>query len=343
MLCCDPALFFYVTSNVHTTKGISPCSQNLLPLCAARPRPSRSVGALRCRHTQDGITMPSYASPLVCLLLLLVPRLGFGDQHNSSLLERLAYHYGSDKARDDHGYVKAYSMLFDARRYHVNEMVEIGVASGQSMQIWARYFPRATVRGVDIKLRSVAQEIAHQWHPRVQLFELDSTDAAAIARSMNLQEGSQDIIIDDGLHEPTTNQRTLEAFWPYLRPGGYYVIEDIATGADPSGQSYVRGKPRSPSGTSALAHSPNSWSETTRAILEGNDVLFLDTLVGHRDFDALRKKMGTSWMESRVNHNSHMLVILKRTQPLPALQINAGSVAMTDQRVKLKAMDDIVP
>ena len=52
-----------------------------------------------------------------------------------NLLERLAYHYGSDKSRDDHGYVKLYSMLLEARRQSVSNLTEVGVSGGQSLQM----------------------------------------------------------------------------------------------------------------------------------------------------------------------------------------------------------------
>ena len=42
-----------------------------------------------------------------------------------------------------------------------------------------------------------------------------------------------DIVIDDGDHRQRTgNAKTLLSFWHIVKPGGYYVIEDISTGAD---------------------------------------------------------------------------------------------------------------
>ena len=73
----------------------------------------------------------------------------------ANLLERLAYHYGSDKSRDDHGYVKLYSMLFEQRRQPrfgrtvVANLTEVGVSGGQSLQMWAEYFPKARTRRLD--------------------------------------------------------------------------------------------------------------------------------------------------------------------------------------------------
>ena len=67
-----------------------------------------------------------------------------------------------------------------------------------------------------------------------------------------------------------------------------------------------------------------------RELLEQNDVFFADTLVGHRAFDSFRRGMGVTWMRDRVNHNSHLLVLRKRTAPRARAQptMHYGKVAM---------------
>ena len=54
----------------------------------------------------------------------------------SPTLEELAFHLGTDKSQDDHKYVHAYMALFDPIRWKVRNMMEIGVATGQSLQMW---------------------------------------------------------------------------------------------------------------------------------------------------------------------------------------------------------------
>ena len=36
-----------------------------------------------------------------------------------------------------------------------------------------------------------------------------------------------DVIIDDGLHYDETQVVTMENLWARVRPGGYYIIEDV--------------------------------------------------------------------------------------------------------------------
>ena len=47
-----------------------------------------------------------------------------------------------------------------------------------------------------------------------------------------------DLVLDDGDHFPLSNEITLVHFWPFVKKGGYYVIEDVATGARPKTGRY---------------------------------------------------------------------------------------------------------
>eukprot|EP00966_Prymnesium_polylepis_P221233 5117700-Prymnesium_polylepis.1 len=69
-----------------------------------------------------------------------------------------------------------------------------------------------------------------------------------------------------------------------------------------------------------------------KQILHTNDVFFADTSVGHRAFDRFvqnSNKGPVHYMKDRVDHNSHVLVIKKRSTPRTRdVQVHAGSVAM---------------
>ena len=239
------------------------------------------------------------------------------DEH---LLERLAYHYGTDKSRDDHKYTDQYAMLFDDRRFRVRNVTEVGVSGGQSLQMWAEYFPGARVWGVDLHLLDTAVQIAASWSPRITLVEANSLNVTAVQAALpSIANETQDLIIDDGLHSPEANQATLGVFWRYVRPGGYYVIEDMPTGADVSGERYAT-RHRNPDGFNPMVHNEAFWTVATRDIMHNNDVTFVDTLAGTRSFNTLKSRM-TKWMTTRVNHNSHMLIIRKRSHPPPAVDV----------------------
>jgi hypothetical protein len=255
-------------------------------------------------------------------------------------LEELAYRFGTDKSHDDHKYVDLYSMLLDPIRERVYNMTEIGVAAGQSLEMWHAYLPNSLVWGIDMKWsKSTEQKMARL--PRVRLRRALSDRRPKVAK-LHFAPNSMDLIIDDGDHYPPANDRTLLNFWPFLRPGGLYIVEDVATGARfHTGRYGCRAAMRGDAdwkarcgfaaeGSAQLAHNVSSISPALREILEQNDAFFADTLVGHRAFDAFRKGMGVTWMRDRVNHNSHVLVVRKRTGPRARAKptLHYGKVAM---------------
>ena len=92
-----------------------------------------------------------------------------------------------------------------------------------------------------------------------------------------------DLVIDDGDHSWAGNTKTIEALWPLVKPGGWYVIEDVSTGGDVRGM--MRGKYsqalRDPSGYASVAHNATG---ALREVYKRNDVFFSDTLIGVVDF-----------------------------------------------------------
>jgi hypothetical protein len=97
-------------------------------------------------------------------------------------------------------YVALYHMLFAPRRATTYNVTELGVASGQSLQLWADYFPSARVNGFDPAslVPVVRRHFASQ--PRVRLFTLDAYHPRTPAEA-GLSPYSQDVVIDDARHE----------------------------------------------------------------------------------------------------------------------------------------------
>jgi len=228
-------------------------------------------------------------------------------------LEDLAYFYGTDKGHDDHKYTDLYHALFEPIRDRVVNITEIGIALGQSLQVWNDFFEGAHVWGVDIhpvvikRARKIFAE-----RPRVHILKANSksNDVAHLGLAPN----SMDIIIDDGDHYPPVMEKTLHRWWPYLKPGGYYCVEDVATGANAKGQRYGGKGPFFPAGSAPLVHNRTYVSDATAQLFHENDLFFADTHVGHRAHDQVRRALGL-WMKDEVNHLSHVLVIRKRETP----------------------------
>ena len=103
-------------------------------------------------------------------------------------------------------------------------ILEIGVKSGGSTALWKAVFPSATVVGVDIKLRYwVRQQPSPDGVIYLQGDQRDTQRLEEIARSY----GPFDLVIDDGSHVTDDQAITMRCLVPHVRPGGFYVVEDI--------------------------------------------------------------------------------------------------------------------
>jgi hypothetical protein len=102
------------------------------------------------------------------------------------------------------------------------DVLEVGVYSGGSLDMWHKYFgPQSHIYGVDIVEACKKYESNH-----VSIFIGDQADRTFWARFSQVVKGI-DILIDDGGHSPEQQQVTLEEMLPRLRPGGIYMCEDI--------------------------------------------------------------------------------------------------------------------
>jgi hypothetical protein len=101
-------------------------------------------------------------------------------------------------------------------------VLEIGIYSGGSLEMWQSYFGKNShVYGIDIEEACKVYE-----SDQVSVFIGDQADRT-FWRTFKKNVQDIDILIDDGGHTPEQQQITLEEVLPYLRPGGVYLCEDI--------------------------------------------------------------------------------------------------------------------
>ncbi len=119
-------------------------------------------------------------------------------------------------------YFEVYHRHLQKYRGQSPVILEIGVYSGGSLEMWPAYFGEGTrVIGVDIEPACRTYE-----RPGVQVLIGDQGDPAFWRDALEWIP-APDIVIDDGSHEPAHQRVTLEAILPALRPGGVYVCEDV--------------------------------------------------------------------------------------------------------------------
>lgn len=122
-------------------------------------------------------------------------------------------------------YLRVYDRLFDKIRERPLRILEIGVQNGGSLEIWAKYFPKAvSIVGCDIDQRVGGLRFEDE---RIVVVVGDATDASVVERIHGLCPRF-DLIIDDGSHRSSDIVRTFLLFFSGLAPGGLYVVEDLA-------------------------------------------------------------------------------------------------------------------
>lgn len=177
-----------------------------------------------------------------------------GRQTSISLMPQtrfceLACYYRTDKAPGiaGHGYTPIYDQLFASERDKVQSVLEIGIGPtiyknsrrvfqghppnpfdpdlvqicGASLRTWAAYFPAARVCGIDI-----AENLLFETN-RIKTFLCDQSDSVQL-RTFAAEHGPFDVVIDDGSHLVNHQIISLFALFDFVRPGGYYLIEDVS-------------------------------------------------------------------------------------------------------------------
>ncbi len=123
-------------------------------------------------------------------------------------------------------YLDEYANLFGPVRELPLRIFEIGVQRGVSMKMWEKFFPNATIVGLD----GDPQPSGFPQSPRFHFVQAWQDDAAAMQKAVQLAGGPFDIIIDDASHLGCHTARSFALLFPYaLKAGGYYVLEDICT------------------------------------------------------------------------------------------------------------------
>jgi hypothetical protein len=142
-------------------------------------------------------------------------------------LDALGIQYGTDKSSLHHGYLDIYEKLFKLSRNEPIKLLEIGVLDGGSLKTWEAYFPHATIVGADIN-----PAVRQYQTKRIEIAILDQSNLQNLV-DIGIRSGPFDIIIEDGSHLWEHQTTTLKTLFPFLKPGGLYVVEDLQTNFGP--------------------------------------------------------------------------------------------------------------
>jgi ubiquinone/menaquinone biosynthesis C-methylase UbiE len=125
-----------------------------------------------------------------------------------------------------------WSGYFDVYEKHLNKFIgksprilEIGVLGGGSIEMWLKYFGKDTsVIGIDIN----PECLQYKYDGDAQIVMGDQS-SPEFWKQFAEENGTFDIIIDDGGHTMNQQITTLNSMFPHLNDGGVFAVEDTHT------------------------------------------------------------------------------------------------------------------
>ena len=143
--------------------------------------------------------------------------------NESVSLDTIGLKHGTDKASSHHDYLGFYEFHFAPIRAKPLTILEIGVLNGASVRTWEDYFPNAKIVGAD-------KDILARRHQRgrVAVEYMDQSNLEDLVR-VGVKHGPFDIVIEDGSHMWEHQITSLRTIFPFVREGGFYVVEDLQT------------------------------------------------------------------------------------------------------------------
>lgn len=139
-------------------------------------------------------------------------------------LTDIANYHTVDKGTEyyeKHGYTEVYDKYIPEKGKFT--LLEIGVWHGDSLRMWEEYNPELVIHGVDID-PSVRNFMHSTDKSKLHIGDQSNKD---FMEDVIVASGVPDFIIDDGSHQHAHIVASFKILWDYLRPGGYYFIEDL--------------------------------------------------------------------------------------------------------------------
>ncbi len=160
----------------------------------------------------------------------------------SAKLRKIFDSQGSDKG-SIHNYDLVYEEIFRSKPIESFDLLEIGLGTnnldvvsnmglngrpGASLRSWKEFIPNSRIVGCDIDSRILFSE------DQIETHHLDQTSDESWNKLLEkLNQRKFDLIIDDGLHSPFANLRTIIYGQKILKENGIIVIEDISENSLP--------------------------------------------------------------------------------------------------------------
>lgn len=153
---------------------------------------------------------------------------------SKNILDKLAIQHTTDKTEYYvYDYTTYYHSVFKDRREEIQKVLEIGIGTeeimkfipnykiGASLYMWRDYFPNAEIYGFDIDEKTMFTS------ERIHTLKGNQGLSGDLFNLIENFGGDYDLIVDDGSHLKSDQLLSAIVLLYYLKPNGYYVIENI--------------------------------------------------------------------------------------------------------------------
>lgn len=160
----------------------------------------------------------------------------------------ILYYQESDKALAWHNYSYFYHFILRKYKNQLAKLLEVGIGTnfedtpssmgatgvpGASLRGWREFLVDGHVYGADVDRRILFTSRS------IDTFYVDQRDAGAIVQMWDQIGQPLEIVIDDGLHEYNANLNFFENSKAHVKPGGIFVLEDVAYHEIPLWRDYL--------------------------------------------------------------------------------------------------------
>lgn len=228
-------------------RGVDPRGLFLLQHSSSNLLPSSIIA---CKLVHDTLVCDLNAMIttriLICLFPLVIVVSGGTHQSRTPTIDNnpsalrswsaIAKETGTDK-HAVHMYQHVYEEMLEPFRSLPIRFMEIGLGCdmkygpGRSFKLWDEYFTNSDAQ-LHYMERDGACVSAMNIQPRNGHIFVGSQDNITFLQHTATRLdalGGLDVLVDDGGHTMSQQLTTFETFWPHMRPGGLYVVEDVQT------------------------------------------------------------------------------------------------------------------
>ncbi len=149
-------------------------------------------------------------------------------QSLQEIFKEIGNHSGVDLGGNDkgstHSYLETYDRLFAPYRNGAT-ILEIGLATGDSIKLWDRYFENSIIVGTDISVVFDAKDIPYNDNGNIiDIVEADATKPEFLDK---IKQYEFDVVVEDSSHMEQDSVAIFNLLKPKMKPKSVYIVEDI--------------------------------------------------------------------------------------------------------------------